>query len=214
MRPKRKRRAKKKQSNPKARGRVGTIPGALSGGNSGYGKTKCPKCGKRVYFVRPYSGGAVWFDDMGKPWPKHPCMDSVSGNVKQAVAFVELTRRYDSRDDWSLGVAPRIEAEAEVADLILSGVSLAGLDLHGIRFERVSLRRATFSGCNLKGANFVDCDISFAKFYSASLQDTRIRGGRMEGTRFDKADLTGATAVDIDVSQASFVGATMPTQSR
>jgi hypothetical protein len=29
-------------------------------------------CGASVYFVR-HNGGSVWFDSLGKPWPKHSC---------------------------------------------------------------------------------------------------------------------------------------------
>lgn len=35
-------------------------------------RTKCPYCGERVYFVR-HNNGAVWFQELGKPWEKHPC---------------------------------------------------------------------------------------------------------------------------------------------
>lgn len=28
-----------------------------------------------MFFIRPAHGGAVWFDEMGPPWPKHACMD-------------------------------------------------------------------------------------------------------------------------------------------
>ena len=35
---------------------------------------KRPICFKPVYFVR-HNGGSVWFDELGKPWPKHPCFD-------------------------------------------------------------------------------------------------------------------------------------------
>src|SRR5262245_59210180 len=35
-------------------------------------KTTCPVCGAPVYFVR-HNGGSVWFDSLGKPWPKHGC---------------------------------------------------------------------------------------------------------------------------------------------
>ena len=34
--------------------------------------TACPICKNEVYFVR-HNGGSVWFDDLGWPWPKHPC---------------------------------------------------------------------------------------------------------------------------------------------
>lgn len=33
----------------------------------------CPKCRRPVFFVR-HNGGSVWFDALGQPWPKHPCM--------------------------------------------------------------------------------------------------------------------------------------------
>jgi hypothetical protein len=35
-------------------------------------QTKCPYCGERVFFVR-HNNGAVWFQELGKPWEKHPC---------------------------------------------------------------------------------------------------------------------------------------------
>ncbi len=34
--------------------------------------TSCPICGASVFFVR-HNGGSVWFDSLGKPWPKHAC---------------------------------------------------------------------------------------------------------------------------------------------
>lgn len=34
--------------------------------------TTCPVCSQNVYFVR-HNGGAVWFDELGKPWDKHAC---------------------------------------------------------------------------------------------------------------------------------------------
>lgn len=37
--------------------------------------TKCPTCGNPVFFVR-HNGGSVWFDQLGPPWPKHPCSHS------------------------------------------------------------------------------------------------------------------------------------------
>lgn len=35
----------------------------------------CPVCGERVWFYESPHGGRVYFDDLGPPWPKHPCMD-------------------------------------------------------------------------------------------------------------------------------------------
>jgi len=36
----------------------------------------CPVCGERVFFYANKSGGRVFFDELGWPWPKHPCTDS------------------------------------------------------------------------------------------------------------------------------------------
>lgn len=37
---------------------------------------KCPVCGAKVYFYRSPYGGRVFFDELGPPWPKHPCTDN------------------------------------------------------------------------------------------------------------------------------------------
>jgi len=34
--------------------------------------TTCPRCESAVYFIR-HNGGCAWFDELGKPWEKHPC---------------------------------------------------------------------------------------------------------------------------------------------
>ena len=34
----------------------------------------CPKCGQGAYYVQ-HNGGFVWVDELGPPWPKHPCFD-------------------------------------------------------------------------------------------------------------------------------------------
>lgn len=43
----------------------------------------CPVCGASVYFYSNAAGSKVYFDDLGPPWPKHPCMDlrARRGNV-------------------------------------------------------------------------------------------------------------------------------------
>lgn len=37
---------------------------------------RCPVCGAGVYFYQSPYGGRVFFDDLGPPWPKHPCTDN------------------------------------------------------------------------------------------------------------------------------------------
>ena len=37
---------------------------------------KCPVCGDAVFFYANQHGSRVFFDDLGPPWPKHPCTDN------------------------------------------------------------------------------------------------------------------------------------------
>lgn len=37
---------------------------------------RCPVCGDSVFFYQAPSGGRVFFDELGPPWPKHPCTDN------------------------------------------------------------------------------------------------------------------------------------------
>lgn len=42
--------------------------------------TKCPICNRPAYFIR-HNGGSLWVDDLGWPWPKHPCLESDPENA-------------------------------------------------------------------------------------------------------------------------------------
>ena len=37
---------------------------------------RCPICGAEIFFYSNDFGSRVYFDDLGWPWPKHPCMDT------------------------------------------------------------------------------------------------------------------------------------------
>ena len=37
---------------------------------------RCPVCSAAVYFYANQFGSRVYFDDLGPPWPKHPCTDN------------------------------------------------------------------------------------------------------------------------------------------
>ena len=45
--------------------------------------TKCPGCGQPVFFFRCDHGSAVFFDDLGEPWPMHHCETSWTRNLKR-----------------------------------------------------------------------------------------------------------------------------------
>ncbi|MBL5979725.1 hypothetical protein JAO85_20825 [Comamonas sp. NyZ500] len=57
----------------------------LSGGFTRPG-AKCPVCGDTVYFYQSPYGGRVFFDDLGPPWPKHPCTDNITASSKAKAA--------------------------------------------------------------------------------------------------------------------------------
>ena len=38
----------------------------------------CPKCGANVFYYENEYGSKVFFDELGPPWPKHPCTDNGS----------------------------------------------------------------------------------------------------------------------------------------
>ena len=40
-----------------------------------------PVCGQQVFFYQSPYGGRVFFDDVGWPWPKHPCTDKKSSQA-------------------------------------------------------------------------------------------------------------------------------------
>ena len=39
---------------------------------------ECPVCAQPVFFFQNQFGSRVYFDDLGPPWPKHPCTDHVA----------------------------------------------------------------------------------------------------------------------------------------
>ncbi len=50
--------------------------------------TTCPVCGEQVFYYENSYGGRVYFDSLGPPWPKHPCIDYVTTGTKpQKVKF-------------------------------------------------------------------------------------------------------------------------------
>lgn len=58
----------------------------------------CPVCGQLVYFYSNKSGSRVYFDEIGPPWPKHPCTDMptrtiASGRTKPALYSTAVGRR-------------------------------------------------------------------------------------------------------------------------
>lgn len=67
----------------------------------------CPVCGADVFFYRNEHGSRVYFDELGPPWPKHPCTDN------------EVHRRRAGRVKRVEPASPQPRAEEDV-DLLRS----------------------------------------------------------------------------------------------
>ena len=92
-----------------------------SGANSVSGcyvnpNARCPACGAPVFFYANASGSRVYFDDLGPPWPKHPCTDHP---------------RYKPRPSTEAISAPTRRARGQVIEL-LSAAHTAGLSRHKV----------------------------------------------------------------------------------
>ena len=57
----------------------------------------CPVCREQIYFVSFSNGGRAFFDELGPPWPKHPCTDRSSSPPPSY--FPDY--RYSDEDDLS-----------------------------------------------------------------------------------------------------------------
>ena len=67
--------------------------------------TQCPSCAADVFFIR-HNGGSVWVDELGWPWPKHPCMDTDIS----ARAFSTFAAQASSLVNPKLGIVAMAQA--------------------------------------------------------------------------------------------------------
>ena len=66
---------------------------------------KCPVCGAAVFFFQDSNDGRVFFDELGPPWPKHPCTDHSdrdwdSGNHCSSESSPVVTDPQWKREGW------------------------------------------------------------------------------------------------------------------
>lgn len=173
-------------------------PDPLQRSQFGYKRTRCPKCSKFVYFVRPYNGGTVWFDDLGVPWPKHGCFVADKNATTNAQVFAQ--RLFASSADAQLGLAPQLTAGAVITDQDMSGLNLRNLDFREIVFIRVSFAGADLSGASLGEATAMKCD-----FTRATLRGADLGRADLSGSRFELADLAGANLWRADLREAQLL---------
>lgn len=52
----------------------------------------CPICGASVFFYQSPYGGRVFFDELGPPWPKHPCTNSSFDSTRSRTSSANSIR--------------------------------------------------------------------------------------------------------------------------
>jgi hypothetical protein len=73
-----------------------------------YPNANCPVCGDPVFFYQNQFGSKVYFDELGKPWPKHPCTDNSTaldglrarGDIHPEAPAVRGKRELAEIEDW------------------------------------------------------------------------------------------------------------------
>ena len=65
---------------------------------------KCPVCGDPVFFYRSPSNGRVFFDELGPPWPKHPCTinphKTIAANIPANSESVDISLQWYVGSEW------------------------------------------------------------------------------------------------------------------
>ena len=78
---------------------------------------RCPVCGDVVFFYQSPDGGRVFFDELGPPWPKHPCTDreSVPARVGSFVKVPMENSPSWKREGWDPFIVSRVTHRISVS---------------------------------------------------------------------------------------------------
>jgi len=85
---------------------------------------RCPVCGASVYFYQSPYGGRVFFDELGPPWPKHPCTDNpvvrhhFSSAEGRASILVSAARQSEKPDSQTAQRAEATPPEPRITDAL------------------------------------------------------------------------------------------------
>ena len=91
---------------------------------------RCPRCGALVFFYRSPDGGSVYFDDLGPPWPKHPCMDGGERTLSPRRANHGVASPSWLAGGWHPLPCDGIEIFKADARLIAISVSMGDVRMH------------------------------------------------------------------------------------
>lgn len=107
----------------------------------------CPVCGAAVYFYQSPYGGRVFFDELGPPWPKHPCTDCLSdmrhGTIITGGRLGEVQQ--PQQPNIQTGAPPTWFAEGwrpfvtEEAVMKSTALEVTGYSLEGVDRKRIKI---------------------------------------------------------------------------
>jgi len=106
---------------------------------------QCPVCNAPVYFYQSDRGGRVFFDELGPPWPKHPCTDTTATRTAETVAA------FQSGTWQPLLIESFARTPTYVHCYAVSGHTTSGHIAFFIRSSRLNLRAPFFVYCRNDG---------------------------------------------------------------
>lgn len=83
----------------------------------------CPVCGEEVYFYRSENDGRVFFDELGPPWPKHPCTDS-SRFINEEEEFQLKQKEWFDIEYGRLANSPKARSNQKAEPIALKRLSV------------------------------------------------------------------------------------------
>lgn len=93
--------------------------------------TRCRQCRASVYLVR-HNGGTVLLDDLGPPWPKHPCYDDRATRAFATFAGASATAAGGVARLGIVTGTRYLSASASRVDVCWSDRKRGGLDVAGV----------------------------------------------------------------------------------
>jgi hypothetical protein len=136
----------------------------------------CPVCGADVYFYQSPYGGRVFFDELGPPWPKHPCTSSDEPSVRRTVRDFKLDE-IRTESDLQIDTDTRIESPESTKESIIAQtrLSLVTPEWRKAGWSPLLLVKAEATGCGIViGGNELleDGKIIEHKLVQVDIQDT------------------------------------------
>ena len=169
---------------------------------------KCPECGVPVFFYANAFGSRVYFDELGPPWPKHPCTDNPrptrpiihpdwtpittrkKGQIREIIDCANqsgLFRRKEfgvrNADEWTLLVVEEVKRSGELEEIRAAFIDT--LETRSIRLSCFTAEPTFEPGdlLSMKGGEF-------AFFDRRTMQSCRFRDGK----RLTADEMQGSSA--------------------